>query len=290
MKITVLTENSSGPNANLKPEFGLSLFIETGKTTVLMDTGASDRFAANADALGVDLEAVDWLVLSHGHYDHGGGLETFFQRNRRAQAIIRRGADKPLYGTLMPGLPDFLHRAKLLTRYIGLDTAVLGRFRERIRWADADIDLTPNVRVLTTIPRIHALAQGNRFLLIQRDGRFIPDDFKHELLLVIEQNGEAVVFSGCAHNGVQNMIAAARSHKPQRPIRSLVGGFHLTLPRSERMSAPEQEIRSLARDLGQQVIGDIYTGHCTGTEAFQVMKSELGSRLNALHTGIQFEV
>jgi 7,8-dihydropterin-6-yl-methyl-4-(beta-D-ribofuranosyl)aminobenzene 5'-phosphate synthase len=89
---------------------------------------------------------------------------------------------------------------------------------------------------------------------------------------------------------LQEVCIQTTAHKPQRPIRSLVGGFHLTLPRSEKMSAPEQEIRSLARDLGQQVIGDIYTGHCTGTQAFQIMKTELGPRLNALHTGIQFEV
>ncbi len=289
MKITVLVENSPGPHANLEPEFGLSLLIETKQTTILMDTGASGRFALNAEAMGIDLEAVEWLVLSHGHYDHGGGLEAFFQRNHRAKAIIKRGADSPFYGSLTPGLPDLVHRTGLLTRYIGLDAEVLGRFSDRIQWIDAPIDLSDSVHVLTTIPRTHPLAKGNRNLLVKRKNHFVLDDFSHELLLVVEQDAEAVVFSGCAHSGILNMLEAVRGQKAERPIRSIVGGFHLNLPRSERMSAPESEIRQLALRLGQEVTGAIYTGHCTGNEAFQVMKSELGPRLHALHTGVQFE-
>lgn len=290
MKITVLIENSAGPKAELKPEFGLSLLIETRGTRILLDTGASGRFAVNAENMGVDLETVDWLVLSHGHYDHGGGLETFFQRNHHAKVILRRGAENLFYGSLVPGLPDFLHRTGLLTRYIGLDTKVLGRFSDRIRWIDEDVDLAPNVRVMTTIPRIHALTEGNRYLLTHCKDRYIQDDFSHELLLVVEEDGEAVVFSGCAHNGILNMLEAARRDKPELSIRSVIGGFHLSLPHSEKMSAPKSEIRELARELGQQVTGEIHTGHCTGAEAFQVMRKELGEKLHALHTGNQFEV
>lgn len=289
MKIAVLVENSPGSLAELMPEFGLSLFIQTRQATVLMDTGASGRFTANAEAMGIDLEAVDWLVLSHGHYDHGGGLETFFQRNRRAKAIVKRGADQHFYGSLMPGLPDLLHRSGLLTRYIGLDPKVLGRFSERIQWIDAPITLAVGVHVLTTIPRTYPLANGNRNLLVRRDNHFVPDDFDHELLLLMEEDAEAVVFSGCAHSGVLNMLDAVHSFKPDCRIRSVVGGFHLNLPRSEKMSVSENEARRLAVELGQRVTGVIHTGHCTGNEAFQVMKAKLGPRLHALRTGVQFE-
>jgi len=289
MNITILVENSPGPLAGLEAEFGLSLFIKTRQTTILMDTGASGRFAINAAAMGIDLESVDWLVLSHGHYDHGGGLETFFQRNRRAKAIVKRGANQPFYGSLMPGLPDLLHRSGLLTRYIGLDPKVLGRFSERIQWIDAPISLAAGVHVLTTIPRAYPLAKGNRNLLVRRDGHFVPDDFGHELLLLLEEDAQAVVFSGCAHSGVLNMLDAVHSFKPGCPIRSVVGGFHLNLPRSEKMSVSENEVRKLAVELGQRVSGTIHTGHCTGSEAFDVMKAELGPRLHALRTGVQFE-
>ncbi|RJO64428.1 MAG: MBL fold metallo-hydrolase [Myxococcales bacterium] len=289
MKITVLVENSPGAKIELEPEFGLSLLIETGERRILLDTGASGRFAINAEKMGLDLETVDWLVLSHGHYDHGGGLEAFFLRNQKAKAIFRRGAERPFFGSLMPSMPDWLHRAGLLTRYIGLDARILSRFSDRIRWIETDVELAPGLRVLTAIPRLHALAKGNHYLLIRRDNRFLPDDFSHELLLVVEEKGEAVVFSGCAHNGILNMLEAVRQNEPWRPIRSAIGGFHLNLPRSEKMSASAREIRELARELGQRVTGEIHTGHCTGAEAFLIMKKELGERLQAMHTGIQFE-
>lgn len=290
MRITVLIENSPGPREDVKPEFGLSLFIETSETKILMDTGGSALFADNARALGIDLAAVDWLVLSHGHYDHAGGLAKFFEINSRAKAVLRRGADRSFYASMIPTWPAVLHHAAPWTRYIGQDNKVLERFAERIHWIDDDYELSAGVRVLTRIPRHHALAKGNRFLLVKRGGDFIPDDFSHELLLVVEQRAEIVVFSGCAHNGILNMLAAAKRDKPLRRISAVVGGFHLNRPRSEKMSASEGEILQLARVLGQQVSGLIYTGHCTGAEAFAVMKPELGSRLCALHTGEQFEV
>jgi len=289
MKVTVLVENSPGPQANLEPEFGLSLLIEMGGMRILLDTGTSNRFAVNAEAMSIALKSVDCLVLSHGHYEHGGGLETFFQINRHAKAILRRGADRPFFGTLFPGLPGFFHRTGLLTRYIGLDAKMLGRFADRVHWIDADVDLAPGVRVLSAIPRIHDLARGNRYLLARREGHYMPDDFSHELLLIVEEKSEAVVFSGCAHNGILNLLEAARRDKPDRSIRSVVGGFHLNLPRSEKMSASDSEMHELARELGRKVAGEIYKGHCTGAEAFHVMKTELGERLHALHTGCQYE-
>jgi 7,8-dihydropterin-6-yl-methyl-4-(beta-D-ribofuranosyl)aminobenzene 5'-phosphate synthase len=288
MNVTVLTENSPGPIAGLEAEFGLSLLIETPAATILMDTGASGRFAENAEKLGIDLASVDWLVLSHGHYDHGGGLGAFFEKNGHARAVIKRGADSSFYGSLIPRLPGFLHRTGAVTRYIGLDSRTLERYPDRIQWIDADTDFAPGVRVLASIPHIHPLAKGNDYLLVKQDGRYEPDDFHHELLLVIEQECGSVVFSGCAHNGILNMLEAVRRANPDHPICAVIGGFHLNLPRSEKMSGTEKEIRELAESMGKQVAGKILTGHCTGAEAFSVLKSELGEQLQALHTGDRF--
>lgn len=290
MRVTVLVENTSGASTAVAPEFGLSLLIEANGTTVLLDTGASGLFARNADALGIDLDTVDWLVLSHGHYDHGGGLATFFERNSHAPVILRRGAEQPFYGSAVPSLPSILHRAGLVTRYIGLDPEVLRRHADRFRWIDANLELCPSVSVLTTIPRTHPLARGNRFLLTERDGTFVPDDLSHELVLVVEQDTRAVVFTGCAHNGVLNMLEAARLAVPTRPIGAVVGGFHLGVPRSPVVAAPAAELRALGCELGQRIEGAIYTGHCTGPRALRIMQAELGPRLKALHTGLQFEL
>lgn len=299
MHVTVLVENTAGDRADLMPEFGLSLLIETGETTVLLDTGSSGRFSQNARALGIDLEAVDWLVISHGHYDHGGGLAAFCEQNHHAPVILRRGADRPCFGSLVPGLPTVLHRTRLVTRSIGLDPVVLRRWAQRIQWIDGNRELTPGVRVLTTIPDRFGQPRGNRYLLIEQAGRFVPDDFGHELVLAIEHEGGAVVFSGCAHHGILNMMEALRldgrddpdhGDHPGPEIRAVVGGFHLSLPRSEKMSASTAEIQDLARALGETVHGPIYTGHCTGAAAFETLKRSLGLQLHALHTGDRFEL
>ena len=289
MKITVLSENTAGPDSRLKAEFGLSLLIETGGATLLFDTGASDRFALNADALGVDLAKVDWLVLSHGHYDHGGGLRAFFERNRHAKAVMKPGVERPHVGTLVPGLPTLLHKTHLLTRDIGLDPQVLSDNAHRIVWAHEPLDLAEGIRVLPSIPRVHPLPKGNRFLLALEEGRFVPDAFSHELLLVVDGAPGAVVFSGCAHSGILNMLEAVARDAPTRAVHAVVGGFHQTLPKSEKMSGTSAEVRDLALTLGERVTGDIYTGHCTGTEAFGVMRGVLGERLRALHTGMQID-
>lgn len=289
MKVTVLVENSRGPCPGVTPEFGLSLVIEGFFGTVLLDTGTTGLFAHNADALGVDLAAVDWLVLSHGHSDHGGGLATFLERNDRAPVILRRGADQPHYGTLAPGLPDLLHRARLVTRDISLDPEALALAGDRLRWLDADTWLAPGLRVLTNIPRVHPLAAGNRFLLAREGGHFVPDDFGHELLLAIVERDEAVVFSGCAHQGIVNLLEAVGRDLPGVPIRTVVGGFHLGLPRSEHMAVRRDEAHALGVELRDRVTGEIHTGHCTGTEAFEVLAEVLGTRLRALSTGARFD-
>jgi 7,8-dihydropterin-6-yl-methyl-4-(beta-D-ribofuranosyl)aminobenzene 5'-phosphate synthase len=289
MNVTVLTENSAGEAPGVVPEFGLSLLIEGFFGRVLLDTGSSGLFARNADALGVDLAGVDWLVLSHGHSDHGGGLATFLERNERAPIVLCRGAELPHYGTLAPGLPGLLHRTRLVTRDISLDPRALALAGDRLRWLEADTWLAPGVRVLPHVPVVHAPAAGNRFLLTREGGRFVPDTFDHELLLAIVERDEAVLFSGCSHRGLLNQLEAVRRDLAGVPVRAVVGGFHLSLPRSERMAISGDQARVLARELRDGVTGTIHTGHCTGAEAFGVLAAELGPKLQALATGQRFD-
>lgn len=290
MLITVLVENTRGDVKNVLEEYGLSLLIENDDRTVLFDTGSSGVFAENAKTLGKNLADVEWLVISHGHYDHGGGIGSFFEQNEKAKAVIRKGADRSLYGSLVPGLPGVMHKIGLVTRYIGLDSAMLEKHKNRFVWINENMQLTDGFNIITGIEHKHALPKANQHLLAINNGRYERDDFCHELVLVAIENNEAVVFSGCSHSGIMNILEAVKNDNPEIKIKALVGGFHLKTLRSEKMSDSDDEVRRLASQLDEIVDGKIYTGHCTGQQAFDVLKEELGQKISMLHTGDSFEL
>ena len=118
MKITVLIDNNA--NEGLKAEWGLSLLIEHEGAVYLADTGATDAFAENAAALGIDLSTVDACVLSHAHFDHAGGLRSFFARNRRAPVFVAKATQENCWSATKGEL-----------EYIGIERGLLGQHRDR---------------------------------------------------------------------------------------------------------------------------------------------------------------
>ena len=285
MKITTLVEDNAGGAPGVVPEFGLSLHVEAGGRRLLMDTGSSARFLENARALEIDISAVDACVLSHGHFDHGGGLSAFLRANTKAPIYVRPGVERERIGSLVPGLPDWLHRAHLVSRDIGIDARLLRDHADRFVFVEGNVDLGSGARILCYIPYNHPLPPGNRFLLERTSGRLVPDAFEHELLLIVDEGEGPVVFSGCAHRGILNMLDAARADAGVQQARALIGGFHLGLPRSQRSALSDAELEALALAIAERVEGPIITGHCTGLAAFEVLRRMLGERLQALRAG-----
>lgn len=248
MKISVLMENTAaGPG--FRTEHGLSLLIETEGRTILFDMGQSGAFAENAELLGLDLGCVNLAVLSHGHYDHGGGLDAFLKANRHAPVYVHREAFRPHY-----------HGAK----YIGLDPRFSGH--PRLVLTDGNLEISKNLFLV----RSSGCGQSPE-LQTETGGVRLPDDFAHEQNLLIEENGQRILVSGCSHRGILNI--AAEFHPDV-----LVGGFHLkAITEREKL---EQTARAL---LAFPTI--YYTCHCTGTEQFRVMKEIMGPRLSYLSAG-----
>ena len=204
MTVTVLVENTIGEaNAGLGSEHGLSLHLDAAGMIILHDVGASGLFADNARALGIDLARVDLAVLSHGHYDHGGGLGRFLDANDRAPVYMARTAIEPHYA----GLP-------LGRREVGIRADALDRHRDRLRLLDADAEPAAGVHLLTTIGRSHPWVRFNRTLGSLRDGRIVRDDLAHEIAMAVELPDGIAVFTGCGHKGVLNMVDAARARFP----------------------------------------------------------------------------
>lgn len=276
MKVTALIENTCAAGADgLVAEHGLSLHVEHDGTRLLFDTGASGAFADNAARLGIDLAAVDVAILSHHHYDHGGGLRRFLEINSHAPVYLRG-----------PAVADCHFKLLWKERFIGLDESLLRQHAHRFRFVNERTVIAPGTTVLTQIERRYPEPRGNRRIYVTRDGQRVRDDFAHELVLVLEAPGGLAVFTGCSHHGILNMISAVTRAFPDATISAVFGGFHLVaLPPFNFMSGSRREVRGMADELLRFPVRRVYTGHCTGTHAYEVLKSAMGDRIGYIGTG-----
>ncbi|MFR2156896.1 MAG: MBL fold metallo-hydrolase [Evtepia gabavorous] len=214
MRVTILVDNLAA--RGLEAEWGLSIYVEYQGHAILLDTGASDRFARNADTLGIDLSTVSFGVLSHAHWDHGNGMGTFFARNPTAPFYLRQGCGETCYDKTPEGW-----------RYEGLQRGLLTTFAPRIRYVTGDFSPLPGVTLLPH--KTPGLAQrGLAANMYRKVGdQWLPDDFSHEQSLVFSTPKGLVIFSGC-HGGADNIVRVADTFPA---ISAIVGGFHLRHPR-----------------------------------------------------------
>jgi 7,8-dihydropterin-6-yl-methyl-4-(beta-D-ribofuranosyl)aminobenzene 5'-phosphate synthase len=282
VRITTLIENSpSDSDAQLTAEWGLSLHVAVNGRQILFDTGATGAFARNAERLSVNPAAVDAAVLSHHHFDHGGGLKRFFELNAGARVHLGR----------MPEGECWFKRLLLLKRYIGLDTSLFGTHAERFSEVIEPVEILPDVFLLPEIGGAHARPAGNRSLCLRDARGFRPDDFRHEIVMVIKEKDQLVVFTGCSHSGVLNMIAKAATAFPGVPIKAVIGGFHMvSVPPFNTLADSADDVAAVGRAVLNYPVGMTWTGHCTGAKAFEVLKRVMGDRLKAMKTGTVIEV
>ena len=219
--------------------------------------GQSDLFAKNAAVLGLDLAKVDLAVLSHGHYDHGGGLPAFLKINSRARIYIHKDAFLPHYnGT---------------EKYIGLDPALSGC--GRITFTDGKRRIGNRLYV-SPLPSFYEASPASGLTELV-EGRFIPDDFRHEQYLLIEEGGRRILFSGCSHRGVFPLLEVFRPDV-------LIGGLHLS-------KRPLDGELAETADLLAAFPTEFYTCHCTGEAQLAFMKQRM-PKLHSLSCGESIEI
>lgn len=267
MKATVLIDNISNDKKLIK-EWGLSVFVETdGGKNVLLDCGETGAFSKNAEVLGVDLTKVDAGVLSHGHYDHSDGLKAFFDVNSSAKFYLRDAVAENCY-----------HKHLFFYEYIGIHKGWLKKFSDRFNFVSGDFKLFDSVYLIPhKTEGLESKGKAAR-LSIKRNGRFMPDDFKHEQSLVFDTENGLVIMNSCSHGGADNIVKEILDTFPGKKIYSILGGFHL-------YCLPDDEILRFANRLKNLDVQKIYTGHCTGDHAFELLKTVLGDRVEQLETG-----
>ncbi|TVM02612.1 MAG: MBL fold hydrolase [Candidatus Brocadia sp. WS118] len=274
MIVKVLSENTTS-SEKLGSEHGLSLYIETEAHTILFDTGASCLFAENAEKMGVDLTRVDLAVISHGHYDHGGGLKTFLGINNRAKIYLHQKAFEPHYANRPGGIKA----------YIGLDESLLSN--ERFVFCGDRFVIDHELELFSGVDSKRLVPSGNTDLFVKDGDAFVQDDFAHEQNLIISENGKTLLVAGCAHNGIINIIDQFNAEKGCLPD-YVIGGFHLYNHGIKQNEAPNvvDEIGNILLETHSQY----YTCHCTGIESYNRLKTVMGENIDYISTGEQLTI
>ena len=255
MRVVSLIENTKGHD-RCAYAHGLSFYVETSKHKLLVDLGPSDAALHNAKELGIDLSKVDTVVLSHGHYDHSGGIMPFANINSDARIYMQETADADYYA-------DDGERA------------------------EGDHRIDDELELFTIRKRSHDLPFTNKRLLIKENGELRRDDFVHEQYLVISEGDKKILISGCAHNGILSILDAFKAKYGAEPD-MVISGFHL-MKKTGYTDDELLQIVSMGTEL-MRYSTKFVTCHCTGETAYEIMKNVLGDQLQYVHSGENVEV
>lgn len=272
MKITVLNENTAGKRGILA-EHGLSLLIERGESRYLFDTGQSDVFLRNAGTLHVDLKGLDGIILSHGHFDHCGGLEYLGRQGELPKVYVREEAFQEKTAVN----PD-----RITYRKIGIPWK-----RETVKNLAPVVEdlyqVEEGMYLLGNIPcQVEFEPWGNLFFIGEGEKK-APDYMKDEQMFVIDGEKGLSIFAGCCHAGIVNCLTYVKSMFPGKKLYSVLAGMHLTGCGTER-------IKKTIEALGEMEIEILIPVHCTGLEGIGRMKTAFGERCLLVESGKVFEL
>jgi 7,8-dihydropterin-6-yl-methyl-4-(beta-D-ribofuranosyl)aminobenzene 5'-phosphate synthase len=251
MRLTVLVDNNA--SVNLAGEWGLSIFIEVAKDKILFDLGASDLFLRNAKYLNLDVMNIDYIILSHGHFDHARGLDYWLQQ---CVSIPRREKERPVFlahpSALKPKFAANLSENGMLTSVEVIDRCLEKRLsREPVR-------ITEQLFFLGEIERRYEIADNYSGKTVGRDGTLIDDPLMDDTALAYKAPEGLVIIAGCSHSGIINIVEQARRICDKERVLDIIGGFHLFEREVDEKRL--DETISYLKDLNLQ---QIHPCHCT---------------------------
>jgi len=273
VKLTVITDNHAC-RPELATQHGLSFWVEVGDRTLLFDTGSDASFLGNADALGIDVCHAERLMLSHGHWDHGGGVPALVEAGWRGTLVVHPEAWRRRRA-VEEGLPErdiglSWNRAGLESLGIVVEEVVAGCELFPAAWSTGSI---PGDRPAPAAPGLQLL-EGDSWR---------ADDFRDEQTLVLDAPPGLVVVTGCCHRGVVNTLEAACRVAGRDDVYALIGGLHLK-------DEPRRRCLEIAAELRTFGVRKVWANHCTGLHPFAQLKEVLGADLVWAEAGMVFEV
>jgi len=266
MRIITLIENLVYKR-DLYAEHGLSLYIETDNKKILFDTGQSPAFLSNAEKLGINVKKIDAVIISHGHYDHSGGLYPFLRINTNAKIYIKKEA--------------FLPKYKDNHEFIGItyDPLLLD---DRVEYVNDIFEIDKGVYIMPNIPITEIHDTSFKKFQIKKDNGFENDDFQDELFLSITRNNELSIISSCSHRGITNIVNTAIKQF-NLPVNLILGGFHI------KDSGANQYI-AITNCLEQISPKSIGVCHCTGIEKYADLLYQCNHKVFYNFTGNEIKI
>ncbi len=256
LRITTLVENNQGENKALKNEHGLCFYIEKDNHRILFDTGQSRALLHNAAQLRIDLELLDFVVLSHGHYDHTGGLIPLMEMTTEFELVTGPGLHDEKYAFanqtyefLGNNFDEKFIRGKGIKHHCVNEQVLEQQVTE----------ICPEVFILSGFPRIHDDETINPRFKVRCQGQFRDDKFEDEIMMAIDTPMGLVAILGCSHPGMKNMLDMAHNLL-KKPIHAVLGGTHL-------VEADDISLDLSMAYLEKKSIDVIGFSHCTGEVA-----------------------
>ncbi|MBE6328812.1 MAG: MBL fold metallo-hydrolase [Bacteroidales bacterium] len=252
MKLKILVDNCVD-QPDVKGELGFSIYIEHQGFKVLFDLGQSNIFEENAKLFNIDISSIDALVLSHGHYDHTGGLNRFLELNSKAKIYLKGGVAFNKYNTN--------------GKYIGIPQKVNIPEERLVSVSETTIELAEGIYIVPNIKLYdHSDTHFDHFIVGDEMMDDRHDYFLDEQFVTLVQDGKMTIVNGCAHRGIINIIQSAISEF-SLPLRYVIGGFHTRHENEEFMT-------NLAKKLNLYDIEKIVTCHCTGMNQYSILKRD----------------